>query len=71
MPGGIEKLKSFLGIIGYPPPPVYSSVIIKVRDTKRPNITQDSNILTGAFAEEGSQGLEVIKEESFANIKVD
>jgi hypothetical protein len=26
--GGIEELKSFIGIIGRPPPPVYSSIII-------------------------------------------
>lgn len=71
MPGGIEELKSFVGIIGRPPPPVCSSVIVEVRDAERPNIAQNSDVLTGAFLEEGSQGLEVVEGEDFANVEVD
>jgi hypothetical protein len=71
VPGGIEELKSFVGIIGRPPPPACSSVIVEVRDTERPNIAQNSNILTGTFPEKGSQGPEVIEVEGFANIEVD
>jgi hypothetical protein len=71
VPGGIEELKSFVGIVGRPPPLVYSSVIVNVRDTKKPNFIQKSNVLTGALLEEGSQGPEVVKVEGFAKIKVD
>jgi len=55
VPGGIEELKSFVGIIR-PPPPVCSSVIVEVRDAEGPNIAQNSDVLTGAFPEEGSHG---------------
>lgn len=71
MPGGIEELKSFVGIIGRPPPPVCSSVIVEVRDAERLNIAQNGDVLTGAFAEEGSQGPEVVEGEGFANVDVD
>jgi hypothetical protein len=67
----MEELKSFIGIVGRPPPPVCGSVIVNVRDAERPNITQNSNVLTGAFPEEGSQGPEVVKVEGIANIEVD
>jgi hypothetical protein len=69
--GGIKELKSFVGIIGRPPPPVCSSVIVEVRDTKGPNIAQNSDVLTGAFPEEGSHGAEVVEVEGFANVEVD
>jgi hypothetical protein len=54
MPGGIDELKSFVGVIGRPPPPVCSSVIVEVRDAERPNIAQKSDVSTGAILEEGS-----------------
>jgi hypothetical protein len=52
--GGIEELKSFVGIIGRPPPLVYSSVIVNVGDTEKPNFVQKSDVLTRALLEEGS-----------------
>jgi hypothetical protein len=71
VPGGIKELKSFVSIVGRPPPLACGSVIVEVRDAKRPNIAQNSDILTGAFPEEGSQGPEVVEVEGFANIEVD
>jgi hypothetical protein len=35
--GGIKELKSFVGIVGYLLPLVYSSVIVNIRDAKKPN----------------------------------
>jgi hypothetical protein len=35
--GGIEELKSFVGIVGRPPPPVCGSVIVNVGDAEKPN----------------------------------
>jgi hypothetical protein len=69
--GGIEELKSFVGIVGRPPPLVYGSVIVNVGDAKKPNFVQKSDILTRALLEEGSQGPEVVEVEGFAKIKVD
>jgi len=71
VPRGIEELKSFVGIVGRPPPPVCSSVIVEVRDAKEPNLAQKSDVLTGALPEEGSRGPEVVEVEGFANINVD
>jgi hypothetical protein len=71
VPGGIEELKSFVGIVGRPPPPVCSSVIVNIGDAEKPNFVQKSNVLTRALLEEGSQGPEVIEVESFAKIEVD
>ena len=55
VPGGIEELKSCVGIIGRPPPLVCSSVVVEVRDAEKSNIAQNSDVLTGTFPEEGSQ----------------
>jgi hypothetical protein len=71
VPGGIEKLKSFVGIVGRPPPWVCGSVIVKIWDAEKPNFGQKSAVPTRAFPEEGSQGLEVIEVEGFANIEMD
>jgi hypothetical protein len=71
VPGGIEELKSFVCIVGRPPPPVCGSVIVEVRDAEKPNFVQKSDVLTRALPEEGSQGPEVVEVEDFANIKVD
>jgi hypothetical protein len=46
-------------------------VIVEVRDAERPNIAQNSDVLTGAFPEEGSHGAEVVEVEGFANVEVD
>jgi hypothetical protein len=61
VPGGIDELKSFVGVTGRPPLPVCSSVIVEVRDAEKPNTAQNSDVLTGAFPEEGSQGPEVVE----------
>jgi hypothetical protein len=71
VPGSIEELKSFISIVGRPPPLVRGSVIVNVRDTKKPNFVQKSYVLTGALLEEGSQDPEVVKVEGFAKIEVD
>lgn len=71
VPGGIEELKSFVRIVGRPPPPVCGSVIVEVRDAEKPNFVQKSDVLTRALPEEGSQGPEVVEVEDFANIEVD
>jgi hypothetical protein len=68
---GIEELKSFVGIVGRPPPPVCGSVMVNVGDAEKPNFVQKSDVLTGALLEEGSQGPEVVEVEGFAKIEVD
>jgi hypothetical protein len=68
---GIEELKSFVGIVGRPPPLVCGSVIVEVRDAEKPNLAQKGDVSAGAFPEEGSQGPEVVEVEGFANIDVD
>jgi hypothetical protein len=67
----MEELKSFVGIVGRPPPPVCGSVIVNIGGTEKPNFMQKSDVLTGALLEEGGQGLEVVKVEGFAKIEVD
>ena len=67
----MEELKSYVGIVGRPPPPVCGSVIVNVGDAEKPNFVQKSDVLTGALLEEGSQGPEVVEVEGFAKIEVD
>jgi hypothetical protein len=38
--GSIEELKSFVGIVGRPPPPVCGGVIVNVGDAEKPNFVQ-------------------------------
>ena len=71
MPGGIEELKSLVGIVDRPPPPVRGSVIVNVRDTEKANFVQKSDVLTRPFLKEGSQGPEVVKTKGFAKIEAD
>jgi hypothetical protein len=40
VPGGMEELKSFVGIVGRPPPPVCGGVIVNVGDAEKPNFVQ-------------------------------
>jgi len=68
--GGIEELKSLVGIIGRPLPLVCNNVITNVRNAKKPNFVQKSDILIEAFLEESSQSPEVIKVKDFAKIKI-
>jgi hypothetical protein len=71
VPGAIEELKSFVGIVGRPLPRVCGSVIVKIWDAEKPNFVQESGVPARAFPEEGSQGPEVIEVEGFANIEMD
>jgi hypothetical protein len=54
VPGGVEELESFVGIVGRPPPPVCGSVIVKVGDAEKSNSAQKSDVLTRALLDEGS-----------------
>jgi hypothetical protein len=45
--------------------------MVNVGDAEKPNFVQKSDVLTGAFLEEGSQGPEVVEVEGFAKIEVD
>jgi hypothetical protein len=67
----MEELESFVGIVGRPPPPVCGSVMVNVGDAEKPSFAQQSDVLTWALLEEGSQGPEVVKVEGFAKIEVD
>jgi hypothetical protein len=67
----VKVLKSFVGIVGSPPPPACGSMVVKIGYTEEPNVVQSGSISTRTVFEKGCQGSQVAELEGFANTEFD